>query len=251
MPSYNASNYIAQSIESVLCQSYTNLELIVVDDASTDNTVEVIEGFVKADQRVRLIALPINSGAAGARNAAIRATTGTYIAFLDCDDLWNADKLATQIEFMEVIGCHFSFSAYDRIDEVGNFIDTVNVPASINHADMLKTSVIGCLTAIYDTRFFGRVEMPDIRKRQDFGLWLLLLKKGGPAFSVQRPLAKYRMRSGSISSGKMNAAYYTWRIYRDFEELDLLRSSYYFAHYAVKGLVRHKLPKVAKRLHWL
>lgn len=247
-PLYNCSKYLEQTIQSVLSQTFQNWEMIMVDDCSTDNSVEVIQSFVEQDSRIRLIQLSENSGAAVARNTAIEAAQGRYIAFLDSDDLWLPHKLETQLQFMQDKDIAFSYSAYEKADEQGQSLGLIGVPEKVNYDQLLKCCVIGCLTAIYDTHKLGKVYMPLIRKRQDFGLWLRLLRKVDYAYGIQQPLAQYRVRSGSISSKKSNAAAYTWRLYREVEQLNLLKASYYFSHYAVRGVLRTKFPRLARLL---
>lgn len=247
-PLHNSAAYISETIESVLAQTYQAWELIIVDDVSTDQSVQIVEAFVERDARIKLIKLEENSGAAVARNTAIKAASGRYIAFLDSDDLWLPDKLDKQLAFMRMHGHPFTFSAYSRIDEQGQPLGLVGVPDKVSYRQMLKTSVIGCLTAMYDTAYFGKVYMPLIRKRQDYGLWLKLLKLVEHAHGLQKPLGLYRVRRDSISSNKLNTSTYNWRLYRDVENLSFLSSCYYFSHYAVRGVLRSKFPRLAKKL---
>lgn len=247
-PSFNCSEFCCATIGSILDQSLSDWELIIVDDCSTDDSVEIIQSFVEQDSRIRLIQLSENSGAAVARNTAIEAAQGRYIAFLDSDDLWLPDKLETQLQFMQDKDIAFSYSAYEKVDEQGNALGLMGVPNKVNYDQLLKCCFIGCLTVIYDTHKLGKIYMPLIRKRQDFGLWLRLLKKVDYAYGIQQPLAQYRVRSGSISSNKSNAAAYTWRLYRDVEQLNLLKASYCFAHYAVRGVLRSRFPNLARKL---
>lgn len=245
-PSYNCANFISQTIKSVLSQTFHDWEMIIVDDFSSDNSVDVIQGYVEMDPRIKLIRKLKNSGAAMARNAAIEAAQGRYISFLDSDDIWLPHKLERQLMFMEQTGATFSCCAYEKIDEDGSPFGHVGVPAKVEYSDLLKTCSIGCLTAIYDTKYFGKVYMPNIRKRQDFGLWLSLLKRTKYVYGISEVLAQYRVRSESISANKLNAAQYTWRLYRDVEKLNLVKSIYYFGHYAVRGLLRTKAPSLAR-----
>jgi len=247
-PSYNVSTFIIKTINSVISQENVDWELIIVDDCSTDNSVEIINSFVEQDSRIKLIQLSENSGAAVARNTAIEAAQGRYIAFLDSDDIWLSNKLEQQINYMQSNEIAFSYSAYEKIDEVGRVIGNVGVPDKLGYTDLLKVCSVGCLTAIYDTRMLGKVYMPLIRKRQDLGLWLRILKKIPYAYATPGVLAQYRVRDDSISANKKVAAQYTWKLYREVEGLNFLRASYYFTHYAVNGVLRTKLPKLAKLL---
>lgn len=247
-PSYNCSAFISATIQSVLGQSCSDWEMIIVDDCSSDNSVEVIQFFVEQDPRISLIRLTENSGAAIARNRAIEAAQGRYVAFLDSDDLWLPNKLEKQLAFMQENNYPFSYTAYDKIDENSRVIGHIGVPVKVCYSDLLKMCSIGCLTAVYDTEYFGKVAMPLIRKRQDLGLWLQLLKKTDCAYGLNETLALYRVRADSISANKANAAKFTWRLYREVEGLNLIKASYYFSHYAARGLLRTKLPGLARML---
>ena len=247
-PVYNCSHLIESTIESVIRQSFTDWEMILVDDCSSDNSVAVVQSFVEQDLRIKLIRLTENSGAAVARNTAIDAAKGRYISFLDSDDLWLPNKLEKQLDFMQENNYPFTFSAYDKIDKSGVRFGHVGVPNIVSYSDLLKMCSIGCLTAMYDTEYFGKVTMPLIRKRQDLGLWLKLLKQTDFAYGLNETLAQYRVRSDSISANKFNAAKFTWRLYREVERLSLIKASYYFTHYAVRGLLRTKALGLARFL---
>lgn len=247
-PSYRSESFVADTIRSVQSQSVTDWEMIVVDDCSMDHSVDVVQAFVEQDSRIKLIQLAENSGAAVARNVAIEEARGRYIAFLDSDDVWLPTKLEKQLGFMRANGHAFTYSAYVKVDEFGVIFGRVGVPAKVCYTDLLKVSSIGCLTAMYDTEFFGKVYMPLIRKRQDLGLWLRLLGKTKYAFGLNEALAQYRVRANSISGNKVDAAKFTWRLYRDVEGLNLAKAGYYFSHYAARGLLRTKAPSLARFL---
>lgn len=247
-PSYNSSEFISETIKSVLLQSFSSWEMIIVDDCSSDNSVEVIESFVARDSRIKLIQLAENLGAAVARNKAIEAAQGRYVAFLDSDDRWLPCKLEKQLAFMQKNNYPFTYAAYEKVNENGEVFGYVGVPDRVRYNGLLKMCSIGCLTAIYDTEYFGKVYMPVIRKRQDLGLWLKLLKKTEYAYGFQEPLGQYCVRPNSISANKASAAKYTWRLYREVEKLNLINASYFFSHYAVRGLLRAKFPVVARFL---
>lgn len=222
--------------------------MIIVDDCSSDNSVEVIRSFADQDPRIKLIQLAENSGAAVARNTAIEAAKGRYIAFLDSDDAWLPNKLEKQIAFMQENNYPFTYAAYDKVNESDEVFGHVGVPSKVAYSDLLKSCSIGCLTAIYNTEYFGKVYMPLIRKRQDLGLWLKLLKKTEYAYGLNETLGLYKVRSDSISANKKSAALFTWRLYREVEKINLLKAIYYFSHYAVRGLLRTKYPGVARAL---
>lgn len=247
-PSYNAENFIANTIESVLLQTYQSWELLIVDDASPDNANELIEKYSLQDSRISLIKLDRNSGAAVARNAGIAAAKGRYIAFLDSDDRWLPDKLDKQLSFMRKNDISFSYTAYEKLDEDGTVVATVGIPLKVNYKNLLKVCSIGCLTAMYDTQKLEKVYMPLIRKRQDLGLWLRILKITPYAYGLDEVLAQYQLRDDSISANKYDAAKYTWRLYREVEAMTIPVAAYYFSHYAVNGVLRTKLPRLAKLL---
>jgi len=239
-PSYNSEKFISETIKSVLNQTYDNWEMIIVDDCSSDNSNEIIKEYSKKDGRIKLIKLEKNSGPAVARNRAIKEAKGRYIAFLDSDDLWMPNKLEKQVEFMKKNNLAFTYSSYYLIDEENHDIGLFNAPERISYRSMLKTCSVGCLTAIYDTNVLGKIYMPNIIKRQDYGLWLKILKIVGETKGIKEPLAFYRIRKNSVSSNKIKAAKYQWKIYRDVENLNLFKSFYYFIHYAYYGLKKYK-----------
>lgn len=239
-PSYKSVKFISQTIESVLNQTYQDWEMIIVDDVSPDNSNEIIEKYIKKDDRIKLIKLEKNGGPAVARNRAIEEASGRYIAFLDADDLWMPGKLEKQIKFMVNNNIVLSYSSYDLIDEDNNDLGTFITKPKVNYSDLLKTNSIGCLTAIYDTEKIGKVLMPDIIKRQDYGLWLNILKKTDHAKGILESLAKYRIMKNSVSSNKFVAAKYVWKIFRDVEKLNIFKSCYYFCFYVYNGLKKYK-----------
>jgi glycosyltransferase involved in cell wall biosynthesis len=248
MPVFNSQETIRQSISSVLSQTFSDFEILIVDDASSDHSFELIEELAEADSRIKYFKLQLNSGAAVARNKAIKKARGRFIAFLDSDDRWYPHKLESQIRFMLENDIYFTYSAYDKTDREGHYIDTVGVPVTVNYTQLLKVCSIGCLTAVYDSHSIGKIYMPLIRKRQDFGLWLKILKEVPRAYGLQESLAEYRVDKYSLSGNKYNAAKHTWNMYRNVEKLPLHRAVYYFSHYALNGVLRTKLPRLARFL---
>jgi len=238
---YNCENFIEDTIDSILVQTYKEWELIIVDDLSTDRSVEVIKSYAQKDNRIKLLLLDKNSGAAVARNRAIEEASGRYIAFLDSDDLWEKTKLEKQLAFMQENSYDFTYTNYNLIDESNSrYGNTFKAKKESSYHDLLKTCSIGCLTVIYDTKNLGKVFMPLILKRQDYGLWLKILKKIDKAYCLDESLAVYRTRQNSISSNKLKASQYQWKIYREVERFNLFSSIYYFLHYAYNGLKKYK-----------
>ena len=225
MPAYNVEGFVCDSIDSVLSQSFSNWELIIVNDCSTDNTAQEIEAYL-ADSRIQLINNSENLGGAGSRNVAIKAAKGRYLAFLDSDDLWTENKLEKQLEFMQQNNVGFSFSGYTTISEAGTLMDRIQVPKRVNFNNLLKHNYIGGLTAIYDTQFFGKIYMPLVRKRQDFALWLELLKRFDNAYGLNENLGFYRIRTESLSTSKKDAFKYYWKVLREVGDCNFVTASY-------------------------
>ena len=240
IPSYKLEKFISKTIESVINQTYSNWEMIIVDDCSPDKSNEIIEKYMQKDNRIKLIKLNKNNGSAVARNTAIKEARGRYIAFLDADDLWLPKKLEKQIEFMKKNDLSFTYSSYYLIDEEENPLGVYNTIPEITYESMLKTCSVGCLTAIYDSQKLGKMYMPNILKRQDYGLWLKILKRIGKTKGMLEPLAVYRIRKNSVSSNKLKAAFYQWRVYRDIEKLNFFKSAYYFIHYTWNGIRKYR-----------
>lgn len=227
-PLYNSEAFVADAVRSVLGQTVKDWEMIVVDDASTDGSAEMVERSMGSDRRVKLIRLKRNSGSAVARNTAIEAARGRYIAFLDSDDQWLPRKLEKQIAFMEDKDHSFTHTYYEKVTESGERTgEVVKPPARLSYADMLKSNRIGCLSTMYDTARLGKRYMPLIRKRQDYGLWLELLKCEQYAYCLPEPLALYRIRPDSISRNKVEIIRYNWELYRKLEKFSRVRAMYY------------------------
>lgn len=229
MPAYNCADYISESIKSVQNQSYRNWELIVADDNSTDGTVDTVRSMAADDNRIHLLETDINLvGPAAARNRAINAAQGDYIAFLDSDDIWYPDKLSRQISFMEQMGYDFTYTAYEKINERGEHMGVViSAPKSVNYSSMLyQGDPIGNLTVVYNAEKLGKFYVPDIKKRNDFALWLKIMHDCDRAYGLDEVLASYRVRAGSVSSTrKSKLIKYYWELYRDIERLSNIKSS--------------------------
>ena len=197
-PSYQTAAYIAETIESVLAQTYTNWEMIIVDDCSKDATDEVVAPYLK-DSRIRYYKNEKNSGAAVSRNRALREAKGRWIAFLDSDDLWSPEKLEKQIDFMEKNQYAFSYTEYEEIDEKSNFMGVyVSGPKKISEFGMHQYCWVGCLTVMYDVNVVGLIQIEDIKKNNDYAMWIKVCQKAD-CYLLDEQMAKYRKRSGSIS----------------------------------------------------
>jgi teichuronic acid biosynthesis glycosyltransferase TuaG len=224
-PTYNTEKFIRSTIESAKNQTYTNWEMILVDDASTDNTVAIIEEFIKKDSRIKLFKLPENRGNGFARNAALEKATGKYIAYLDADDVWFPEKLEKQIQFLKANNLHFTFSFYDSIDEEGNDLNRrVESPNPLTYKQLFFCNYVGNLTAIYDVDYFGKIILETSQKRQDWRIWLTILKQIKIAKPIPESLAFYRIRKDSVSSSKFKLIKHNFGVYREFHRSNLVFS---------------------------
>ena len=208
MPSYNTAPYIAESIRSVMAQTYTDWELIIVDDASTDSTDEVVKGVILSgaqaeskdlSSKIHYLKNDRNRGAAYSRNRALREAKGRWIAFLDSDDIWTPDKLEKQIAFMTKNGCAFSYTRYEEMDENGRPTGTiVGGPKRITKTGMYNYCWPGCLTVMYDREVVGDIQIAEIQKNNDYAMWLKICRKAD-CYLFDENLARYRKRTGSIT----------------------------------------------------
>lgn len=200
MPSYNTASYISESIKSVLAQTYSNWELIIVDDCSTDNTDAIVADF--DDARIRYFKNKKNSGAALTRNRALREAKGEWIAFLDSDDIWLPKKLERQIMFMKENGYVFSYHEYEKIDEASKTLGVlVTGPEIVTRRKMYNYCYPGCLTFMYNAKFIGLIQIKNIKKNNDYAMLLQLCKKAN-CYLLKENLAQYRIRKKSISHDK-------------------------------------------------
>lgn len=230
-----------ESVSSVLAQSLGAWELLIIDDASSDGALTVANELAAQDPRIRVIVLKQNRGVAHARNAGIAQARGQYIAFLDSDDLWLPDKLESQIRFMTEHKIGFSFTAYRRFGADGSIRGLIKAPRCVTYGDLLKDNVIGCLTVVIDREIVPSFFMPQA-KHEDLACWLQILKSGIAAYGLQQDLARYRVSSESVSGKKRYSAVWRWRIYRDVEELSVLRAAWCFGHYSVKAVYKRLRP---------
>lgn len=238
-PTYNSAKTIADTIESVIKQSYIHWELIIVDDKSMDETLSIVNGYMQIEPRIKLLTLDENKGAGYCRNKAIELAIGRFIAFLDSDDIWHPMKLEKQIRFMLDNKYALTYTAYNKIDQNGNVTKCINPPSNVDYAELIKSNVIGCLTAVYDTELVGKVYMPLIRKRQDMALWLKILKVIEFAWCLNEPLAFYREGHASLSSNKIKILASQWKFYRGYLRLNFFKSLWYFSFYIVRALKKH------------
>ena len=239
-PSYNSAKFIKQCIESVIAQTYTNWEMLIVDDYSSDNSLQILKKY--NDKRIQLIELDKNVGASESRNVAIRKAKGKYIAFLDSDDLWEPQKLEKQISFMETEDIAFSFSTYQPMsDDESKLYSIIHAPKIVTYSFYLKKTIIGCLTVVIDREKTGGFEMPNIRSSHDMALWLLIMRRGFDAYGLDENLARYRIVSTSNTANKWRAAKDVWIVYRQFEKLSFFYSIWCFLNYAFNAIIKRIL----------
>jgi teichuronic acid biosynthesis glycosyltransferase TuaG len=224
-PTYNSEKFIADTIRSVQSQTYTHWEMLIVDDCSVDATQQIIKSFMDDDKRITFHKLEKNAGAGVARNQAVQMAGGQYIAFLDSDDLWKPEKLEKQIGFMEENKLPFTFSFYDCIDEDGNALNKrIEAPKTLHYFQLFFCNFVGNLTGIYNVNYFGKIPISGIRKRQDWMVWLTVLKKIRKSKPVAESLAFYRIRKDSISASKMKLLQHNYSVYRLFHKFNVAMS---------------------------
>lgn len=247
MPVYNSAVTLGSAIRSVLTQTHSDLELLVTDDRSSDASMDLLMEFARQDERVLPESAPERGGAGRARNLAIERAKGDYVAFLDSDDMWLPSKVERQIEFAKKADAPLTFTSYFKMDadhdgESTDFIPNGRIVRAREHVDyraMLVQDHIGALTAMYDRSVLGTRLMPAMPKRQDYALWLSIMRDGIDARGLPEPLAVYRAhRAGSLSSNKLSLVPYNWSLYRQHERLSIPRATQ-----ALTGAVWHSLRK--------
>lgn len=237
-PSFNSEKFIADTIRSVQNQTHQNWEMIIVDDCSTDQTATIVEHFVANDDRILFFQLDKNSGAGIAREMALSKAQGDYIAFLDADDLWKPLKLEKQLQFLKENKIPFTFSFYDCIDEVGNSLNKrVEAPINLSYRQLFFCNYVGNLTGIYERNYFGKIAISSTRKRQDWMMWLTILKKMKKVKPVPESLAIYRIRDNSLSASKVDLLKHNFAVYRNFHGFNLVTSMFIMIGFLFTQLV--------------
>ena len=235
MPVYNDTKYIREAIRSVSCQTYQFWELIVVDDGSQQDIKMVLTPLLQ-DHRIHLIRLERNQGVANARNAGIQQATGRYVAFLDSDDVWLPDKLERQLQFMRKTKAVMSYTSYRRFcHDIQDAGKPVPIVPDVTYDKLLRGNCIGCLTVMIDRSQCASLSMPMVH-HEDYAAWLNLAKTGVRIYGMTDDLARYRVRGGSLSANKLKSLLWTWRVYRDSQQLTMLRSLIYMVHYVIRGI---------------
>lgn len=239
-PLYNNADYIGLTIESVQSQSFSDWEMIIIDDGSTDNSVQIVNHYAEKDNRLRLLTQE-HQGSAAARNRGIRAAQGRYICLLDSDDIWAADFLKSQLQLLQMTDSTIVCAGHNRIDENGNeCLQPFIPPLQATYEDLLKTCSISCLTAVYDTAPFGKFYLKEnFALRDDYVLWLQIVKKAGVVYGNRRVLASYRMAASRKSAHKIKTIMPQWRVYRQVEQIGFFKSIYYLLCWAMNGIKKY------------
>ncbi|MFB6340428.1 glycosyltransferase family 2 protein [Saccharicrinis sp. FJH62] len=240
-PSYNCEKFIGETIKSVLVQTYTDWELIIVDDCSSDSSVKVIQSYADVDSRIRFFELKQNKGAANARNVALSKVRGEYVAFLDSDDIWFPLKLEKQLSFMIENELSFSCTKYEEVDELGMETGVIiKVRPKSNYEQVLQSCPIGNSTVICHVKLLNGVSVPDIKRNNDFALWLQILKRTPLIYGINIVLTKYRIRDNSISRNKYSMLRYHWILFRKIENLSIIKSLYLMVGWIILKVFRLK-----------
>ena len=242
VPVYNAKRFIRETMDSVLSQTYSHWELLLVEDGSSDGSEDVIARYMeeKKDPRIRLVRQPFNQGAAKARNRGLKEALGRYIAYLDADDLWMPEKLERELAFIREKNAAFAFTGYEFADEDGvGTGKVVRVPETLNFRQALSNTTIFTTTVMFDTEKISKelLEMP-VMKSEDTALWWKVLEQGYIAYGLDENLVKYRRVGRSLSSNKVEAIRRIWNLYRRAAGLSVIKSAWYFCFWAVRAVRR-------------
>jgi teichuronic acid biosynthesis glycosyltransferase TuaG len=239
-PAYKAESYVGQTIQSVLDQTYPHWEMLIAEDCSPDNSRDVISSWAAKDPRIKLLALEKNGGPAAARNAAIAAARGRWLAYLDSDDLWLPQKLERQLAFAQQHQAPLSFTGFRRIDASGGATGHyISVPPSLTYRQLLANTAIATSTVLVDRRQTGTVWMKKVFY-DDFAAWLEMLRPGRTALGLDEDLMRYRVLSGSVSRNKRRSAHEIFKSYMDVEKLSRAEALWYFSGYAIRGFLKYR-----------
>lgn len=240
MPAYNAAQYVEETIRSVVAQTVTDWELIVVDDSSADDTCDLVERLAEEDSRIRLVKNAENSGVAMTRNRAMNMARGQYVAFLDSDDIWYPEKLEKQIALMkatcaDIVYCSYAIINEDNEKQCSDFL----VPEKTDLNAMLIKSVLSCSTVLLTREVVNQYRFSGDYYHEDYILWLRMLKDGKKAHGCTQVLAAYRIRRDSRASNKIRSAQRRWTIYRTYLRMSWIESAYYLTRYALSGVKKY------------
>ena len=241
MPAYNAARFLEAAIASVQSQTVENWELLVIDDGSSDESCRIAEAFAQKDPRINFLPNPRNMGVSATRNRGIELAKGTYIAFLDSDDVWHPEKLQMQLEAMEKSGAGICYTSYAIVDEHGQKSkESYMVPGQVDFDGLLKENVMGCSTVMLRAELLENERFGETYYHEDYVLWLTLLKKQVKAVGCPQVLTDWRLIANSRSFNKFRSAKFRWLIYRNFLNLPMGKSVAAFAGYATASLRKYR-----------
>lgn len=239
-PVYNAERFLRETTESVINQTYQDWEWILVNDCSSDNSWNIMQELAEKDQRIKIFSNKENLKSGKTRNFAIQQATGRFIAFLDADDKWHPEKLAIQIPFMLENDYHFSHTSYGYLNEEGNEIkSTFHVSEVVDYKHLLKRTEISCLTAVYDAEKIGKFYMSEHARKQDYALWLSILKSGVKSYGIDKELAYYRQVGNSATSSKHKLIFKHISFLKDTQGFNTLQALYYTGYWMINGFIRY------------
>lgn len=241
-PVYNAEKYLGKTLDSVLNQTYKDIEIVLVDDCSKDGSAELIAEYKKKYPQILYFLQPENMGAGAARNKCLELATGQYVAFLDSDDLWKPEKVARQIKLMKDRKSPFSYTAIEMIDEEGKQIKPKRkLRTSCDYKYLLHNTIIATSSVVIDREILGDFKMPLRRGGQDYATWLMLLRKGAVAQGIDEALVQYRVGSNSLSSNKFKSIKQVWEIQTQDEKINEVVAAFHVVCFAINALKKYLL----------
>lgn len=241
MPMYNAETKVLETIDSVKNQTYSNWELIIVDDCSKDSSYDLVNNICNKEPRIHLFKLDRNQGPGYATKVGVEKASGSLIAFIDSDDLWPSNKLDKQLRFMHDNNYDFTCTDYEQIDENGKPLHRViKARVKANYKNILHTNPIGSSTVIISTELLKKIDIPEIRKDNDYALWLQILKVTDYVYGMNEVLMKYRVWSQSISHNRFKSVKYHWYVFRQYEGFGIVKSVFLEGLWAAVKILRIK-----------
>jgi teichuronic acid biosynthesis glycosyltransferase TuaG len=241
-PVYNAENFLTKTLRSVINQTYKNIEIILVDDCSKDNSAEIVNRFITDKTSIVYHLQDMNRGAGAARNKALELAKGQYVAFLDSDDVWLPQKIERQISLMKEKKIGFSYTAIEMIDENGKKIKSKrNIKETCDYKYLLRNTIIATSSVVVDRNILGDFRMPLRRGGQDYATWLMVLRNGEIAYGINDVLCQYRVASGSLSSNKFKSIKQVWEIQTQDENIGEIKVIFHVCCFVINSLKKYLL----------